>query len=322
MLTIALTALTLSTLSGCPSTCGGADKEMPALQQASFVEAAAEGIAVERNIVETAIAAGSFDILVEAVKAAELVDVLTGEDEFTVFAPTDEAFRALEKAKPGTLAKLMDPANKELLKSILTYHVVEGSVMASDVVGLKTATTVQGQRVDIAVKGDKVKLDKATVVKTDIKCSNGVIHVIDEVIMPETRSIAEVAKDAGSFNTLLAAVEAAGLTSTLSEGEDLTVFAPTDDAFAALPAGTVKTLLLPENLSQLTAILTDHIVKGKVYADKVVTLDSAKVLSGKTLTINVTDGRVMIGNATVVTTDVEAANGVIHVISAVILPSK
>jgi uncharacterized surface protein with fasciclin (FAS1) repeats len=131
------------------------------------------------DIVDTAVAAGNFQTLVTAVKAAGLVDTLKGAGPFTLFAPTDEAFA---KLPPGTVdALLKDPAK---LKDILTYHVVSGSVMASDVVKLKTAKTVEGGSIKIRAMDGKVMVDNATVTKTDVICDNGVIHVIDAVIMP------------------------------------------------------------------------------------------------------------------------------------------
>src|SRR5487761_1913337 len=136
-------------------------------------------MAQEKDIVDTAVAAGSFNTLVTAVKAAGLVDTLKSAGPFTVFAPTDAAFA---KLPPGALEGLLkDPAK---LKAVLTYHVVSGDVMAADVVKLTSAKTVEGADVKITVKGGKVMINNAHVVKADIKCSNGVIHVIDAVIMP------------------------------------------------------------------------------------------------------------------------------------------
>jgi len=135
-----------------------------------------------KDIVDTAVSAGNFNTLVAAVKAAGLVDTLKGDGPFTVFAPTDEAFK---KLPAGTVEDLLKPENKAKLQAVLTYHVVSGKVMASDVVKLTKATTVQGQDVKIAVKGDKVHVNNANVVKTDIGTSNGVIHVIDTVILPK-----------------------------------------------------------------------------------------------------------------------------------------
>lgn len=134
------------------------------------------------DIVDVAVENGSFNTLVAAVKAAGLVDTLKGKGPFTVFAPTDEAFA---KLPDGTVEMLLKPENKDKLIAILTYHVVAGKVMAADVVKLNSATTVQGQDVMIKTMGSKVMVDNATVVATDVKAKNGVIHVIDTVIMPK-----------------------------------------------------------------------------------------------------------------------------------------
>ena len=135
----------------------------------------------EKDIVETAVAAGTFETLVAAVGAAGLVEVLQSDGPFTVFAPTDEAFAALPE---GTVETLLKPENKDKLVAILTYHVVPGRVMASDVVKLDSATTVEGQSLRIKVKDGMVWVDNAMVVKADVKTSNGVIHVIDKVLIP------------------------------------------------------------------------------------------------------------------------------------------
>ncbi len=150
-----------------------------AIQGANAYEAKAKAPA---DIVDTAVAAGSFNTLATALKAAGLVETLKGPGPFTVFAPTDEAFA---KLPAGTLESLLKPENKAKLAGILTYHVVSGKVMAADVVKLTSAKTVNGQSVKIAVDGGKVKVDGANVVKTDVAASNGVIHVIDAVILPK-----------------------------------------------------------------------------------------------------------------------------------------
>ena len=169
---------------------------------------------------------------------------------------------------------------------------------------------------------EKVMVNNANVIKTDIMCSNGVIHVIDNVILPPeapSADIVDTAVEAGSFKTLVAAVQAAGLVDTLKGEGPFTVFAPTDEAFAKLPEGTIAELLKPENKDKLTAILTYHVVAGKVAAADVVKLSSAKTVNGKEVAISTTNG-VMVDGAKVVATDIECANGIIHVIDSVILP--
>ncbi|WP_374708610.1 fasciclin domain-containing protein [Halomonas icarae] len=136
----------------------------------------------QKDIVDTAVEAGQFETLVAAVQAADLVDTLKGEGPFTVFAPTDEAFAALPE---GTVEELLKPENKETLQAVLTYHVVPGQIMAADAMAADSATTVQGQDITITTMDGSVMIDDATVISADIKASNGVIHVIDGVLMPQ-----------------------------------------------------------------------------------------------------------------------------------------
>ncbi|XRN68754.1 fasciclin domain-containing protein [Anatilimnocola sp. NA78] len=148
---------------------------------AGLAQAAEPAASAQKDIVDTAVAAGSFKTLAAALKAAGLVDTLKGAGPFTVFAPTDEAFAKLPK---GTVETLLKPENKDKLVAILTYHVVPGKVMAADVVKVKDAKTVQGQSVMVNT-ADGVKINDSKVTKADIACSNGVIHVIDTVLMPK-----------------------------------------------------------------------------------------------------------------------------------------
>ena len=340
------------------------------------------------DIVDIAVENGSFTTLVAAVQAAGLVDALKGEGPFTVFAPTDDAFAALPE---GTIDALL--ADIPALTDILLYHVVSGAVMAEDVVALESATTLNGLDVSIRVEEGNVYLnDNVQVVTTDIQASNGVIHVIDAVLLPPASvtnerandinfrsgpgldreligsfasgaraealsrneagdwvqidnggeigwvfaplttangdlmalpvapgTIAEIAVADGRFTTLVAAADAAGLVGALDGEGPLTVFAPTDDAFAALPEGTVEALL--NDLSTLEGILLYHVVSGKVVAADVVTLESATTLQGSDISIAVRDGSVFLNDTVqVILTDIEASNGVIHVIDAVLLP--
>ena len=269
------------------------------------------------DIVDTAVSAGNFKTLAAALGAADLVETLKGKGPFTVFAPTDEAF---QKLPAGTVETLLKPENKDKLVGILTYHVVPGSVMAEQVVNLSGANTVNGQRVDIAVNGSNVTVDGANVVATDIKCDNGVIHVIDSVILPADKTIPETAAAAGSFNTLIAAVKAAGLAETLSGEGPFTVFAPTDEAFGAVPAATIESLLKPENKQQLIDILTYHVVPGRVYSDAALAAGDAKTLQGSSIKIAATSGGANVNDAKLLSTDLDASNGVIHVIDRVLRP--
>ncbi|MCA9057260.1 MAG: fasciclin domain-containing protein [Planctomycetaceae bacterium] len=280
---------------------------------------AGEAKSTSKDIVTTAVESGSFKTLAAALTAADLVETLQGPGPFTVFAPTDEAFA---KLPAGTVADLLKPENKSKLSAVLTYHVVAGNVMAADVVKLNAAATVNGQRVDVHAGSDSVMIDQARVVKTDIACSNGVIHVIDQVLLPSEARIPAVAASAGSFKTLLAAAEAAGLVDALSGDAPLTVFAPTDEAFAKLPRGTVESLLKPENKHQLVEILKLHVVSGRNFSTDLLAAKSAKSLQGGELHVSVTQGEATVEGAKLLKTDIDAANGVIHVIDAVLLPKS
>ena len=217
-------------------------------------------VAAPKDIVDTAVAAGSFTTLVAAVQAAGLVDALKGEGPFTVFAPTDEAFAALPKETLDAL--LADP---EALAKILTYHVLAGKVMAADVTDGLSAPTLAGPAVAFKIVDGKPMINDANIVGTDVVASNGVIHVIDKVILPPAeeaampddamvKDIVDTAVAAGSFTTLVTAVQAAGLVDALKGEGPFTVFAPTDEAFAALPKETLDGLLA--DLEALAMILT------------------------------------------------------------------
>ncbi|MEM7236050.1 MAG: fasciclin domain-containing protein [Planctomycetota bacterium] len=298
-------------------------RTLSALVAFTFLSLTARGVRAEHaDIIDTAVGAGSFKTLAAALTAAKLVKPLKGKGPFTVFAPTDEAFAKLPK---GTVEKLLKPENRALLTAILTYHVVPGKVAAKQVVKLKAAKTLNGQRVAIKLKGKgkntKVHVNGARVVKTDIMASNGIIHVIDSVIMPSSDDIVTTAVKAGSFKTLAAALKAASLVKTLQGKGPFTVFAPTDEAFAKLPEGTVATLLKPENLPKLKAILTYHVVPGRIYSTDLKNGQAAKTAQGAKLTIKCcTTNGVSINDSKVVKADIDASNGVIHVIDSVLLP--
>jgi uncharacterized surface protein with fasciclin (FAS1) repeats len=300
--------------------CGGTAAVTPTEEAPMATEAPM----AEASIAEIAAGDENFSTLVAALSAAGLVDTLAGEGNFTVFAPTNDAFAALPA---GTVdALLADPTGD--LTQILLYHVVDGVALASDVVGLDSVTTLQGEPISIEVVDGGVVLNgTVNVTTTDIMASNGVIHVIDAVLLPPTdeamapdMSIAEIAAGDPNFSTLVAALSAAGLVDTLAGEGNFTVFAPINDAFAALPEGTVDTLLA-DPTGDLTQILLYHVVDGVAMAEDVVGMDSATTLNGAPISIAVVDGGVVLNDSVRVTaTDIMATNGVIHVIDAVLLP--
>ncbi len=288
---------------------------LPAFSAAQ-VAAPAAALRASDDIVDTAAAAGQFGTLLAAAKAAGLVDALRGDGPLTVFAPTDDAFDALPA---GTVAGLLKPENKGKLQTILKYHVVAGSVPAAKVVESTQLSSLADLSLVVHASEAGVTIGGANVVKTDIECSNGIIHVVDSVMLPAT--IVGIAQQCGTFDTLLAAAKAAGLAEALAGDGPLTVFAPTDEAFAKLPEGTVANLLKPENKSKLQAILKYHVVSGAVDARTAVGAGEATTLQGGKVSIGIRDGRVTVDGAGVVMSDVRVSNGIVHVIDSVILPN-
>merc|ERR1712194_374490 len=184
------------------------------------------------DIVETAISAGSFTVLVGALQTAGLVDALKGAGPFTVFAPTDAAFTALLDSLGVTKAELLA---RDDLADILKYHVLSGSsVMSADLAAAQDVTTLEGSSLTVTKDGSTVRAGSAGVSTADISCSNGVIHVIDAVLLPPGDDIVETAISAGSFTVLVEALQTAGLVDALQGAGPFTVFAPTDAAFTAL----------------------------------------------------------------------------------------
>ena len=273
------------------------------------------------DIASTALADGRFGTLGKLLTEAKLLETLQGKGPFTVFAPTDEAFAKMPKE---TVVDLLKPENREKLQSILTFHVIAGSVDLSGALSAGQATTVQGAPLTVKFAEGSVRINEANLVNADIKCSNGVIHVIDSVIFPPkpANDLASVAEKAGSFKTLLAAVKAAGLIEVLTGDQALTVFAPTDEAFAKLPKGTVEALLKPENRDKLKSVLALHVVPGKVSAGDALNAGQSKALSGGSLEFGISDGLFQVNGSTIVKTDIKCDNGLIHVIDAVLLPSS
>lgn len=268
------------------------------------------------TIVQTARDAGVFNTLLAALDAADFTTALEGMGPFTVFAPTDEAFAAIDADVLNDLV-----ADPDLLARVLTYHVVSGEFTSTDVASLSSAPTLNGKDVSISFDGTTVMVDGATVIGADVEASNGIIHVIDQVLLPEPiADILQTAEGAGVFTTLLAAVEAAGLTATLQGDGPFTVFAPTDDAFAAIDPDALNALLADP--PALAAILAYHVVPGALTAADVLASNSLTTVNGADATISLDgEGNPRIDDAIIVGTDIGARNGVVHVIDRVIFPN-
>ena len=275
--------------------------------------------ATQKDIVDTAVGAGQFETLVAAVKAARLVEALKSDGPFTVFAPTDAAFAKLPE---GTIESLLERKNRGKLAAILKYHVIPGRVSAREAINLRRGTTLNGQQLDLRFEDGQLTVDGARVIQADIGCANGVIHVIDRVMLPSSDDIVAAATKAGSFKTLAAALKAAGLVEALQGDGPFTVFAPTDDAFAKLPRGTVESLLEPGNRARLQAILKYHVIPGRLTASQALEAGSARTLQGESLQLRLSDGGLKVNDAGIVSIDLDTSNGVIHVIDSVLIPDK
>jgi len=276
----------------------------------------------EKSLIDTAVADGRFTILKKALDTAGLTTFFQWDNPLTVFAPTDEAFQKLPE---GTLEELLQPENKQKLIKILSYHVVAGSQDVATALQGEPLKTVEGSPLEIAFAAGRVKVNEAVMLDGDLKASDGLIHVIDSVLLPPTqeedKSVIGVANSAGSFSTLLAAVETAGLTSVLQGNGPFTVLAPSDEAFAKLPEGTVDSLLKKENREQLTAILKNHVFSGKISAGDALNAKEAPTLAGSKIQFQIEEGRFQANDANIVSAGVEASNGIIHVIDSVLIPS-
>ncbi len=246
------------------------------------------------------------------------METLAGAGPFTVFAPTDAAFAKVPKATLDALAA--DPAK---LKSVLLYHVVAGRAPATDVVKLTSAKTLEGRSVAIKVVDGSVFLDGAKVTTPDVTTSNGVIHVIDSVrsrrrLSRRSRRPSCRRRRQPAPSRRLRRCSRRPASRTLQGNGPFTVFAPTDAAFAKAPKATLTAL--GNDRDKLREVLLYHVVKGNVPATRVVKLNTAKTLNGRSVGIRVTGGKVFVDGARATTTDAEASNGLIHVVNRVLIP--
>ncbi len=251
-----------------------------------------------------------------AVIAAGLDGTLSGDGSFTVFAPTDAAFDALPD---GTLEALLeDPQG--LLTQILLYHVAADELLSSDLgSGFEIFTLLQFQEfLSVTVNSDGIFINDAQVTVADIQTDNGIVHVIDAVLLPSAPSVMDIIANSADHSLLTAAINVAGLGSTLDNEGPFTVFAPTDAAFEALPDGVLDALL--EDIPSLTDILTYHVVEGTALSSDLSDQQEIITLNGETVTVTINSEGVFINDAQVTVADIIADNGVVHVIDAVLLP--
>ena len=254
-----------------------------------------------------------------AINAAGLAETLSGEGTYTVFAPSDEVFAALPD---GSLDLIL--ANTELLTNLLLGHVHEGELYSADLTDGLNVTMMNEGDLTVSNDGMTIMIDDATIFQEDLPATNGVVHVIDNilpstVINPDTLTVMSIIEASPEHTTLEAAINAAELDQTLSGEGPFTVFAPTDDAFDALPAGTVEGLLA--DIPALTEILLHHVVGATALSTDLNDGDVLTTLNTTELTVSVDGGTYMIDMATVTAANLEADNGVVHVIDMVLIPA-
>ena len=271
-----------------------------------------------QTVVDIIVNSADHTTLEAAVIAAELADDLSGPGPFTVFAPTDAAFAALPM---GTVdALLQDPTGQ--LATILLYHVLGLQALSTDLSDGMMVTTLQGEEITVTINGGFVFINEAQVTVADLTASNGVVHVIDAVLLPPVmpvNTIMDVVANSADHTILEAALVASGLNGTLGEPGDFTLFAPTDAAFNLLPAGTIETLLADPN-GALTSILLYHVLSGTVLSSVLMDGMMAMTINGADVLVTINANGVFINDAQVIVADIIADNGVVHVIDAVLLP--
>lgn len=274
------------------------------------------------NIVELAQGNSNLSTLVAAVTAGDLGAALSDTNaSLTVFAPTNAAFADIQ----STVDTLLQSENKAQLQNVLQYHVVSSKVLSSDLVDGQVVTTLAGETLKVRIINGEVYINNSKVVSADVMASNGVVHVIDSVLVPGSfENIVGTAVATPDLSTLVAAVTAGELAAALSDPtSNLTVFAPTNAAFAGIQS-TVDTLLQPENLSQLQNVLLYHVVASEAFSSELTNGQVIETLNGQTLTVSIENGEVYIvannSRARVIMADVKTSNGVVHVIDTVLVP--
>ena len=276
-------------------------------------------LSAQTTVVDVVVNSEDHTLLEAAVIEADLAGALSGEGPFTVFAPTDAAFTALIEALDITTDDLLALDN---LSDILLYHVVQASVMSSSLTDGQTATTMLGEDVTISVMDGTVMVNDATVTVADIEADNGIVHVIDAVLLPPTPevtpTVADIIANSADHTVLAAVLDSTDLDVTLSGEGPFTVFAPTDAAFDAVDPMTLISLLLDNEA--LSAVLTYHVVGDSVMSTDLTDDQVIATLNGGNVTVSIVDGTVMINEATVIVADLVGSNGVVHVIDAVLLP--
>ncbi|MEM9545369.1 MAG: fasciclin domain-containing protein [Bacteroidota bacterium] len=273
------------------------------------------GFVQAQTVVDIIVDSEDHNTLEAAVIAAGLDTTLAGEGPFTVFAPTDAAFEALPE---GTVDALLADPNGALT-DILLYHAVAATALSGDLTDQQMITTINGKDVIVTINMDGVFINDAQVTVADVIADNGIVHVIDAVLLPPVVTVADIIINSTEHNTLEAAVLAAGLDTILNGEGPFTIFAPTDDAFDALPEGTVDALLA-DPTGALIDILLYHAVASTAFSTDLTDQQMITTINGKDVVVTINMDGVFINDAQVTMADIETDNGVVHVIDAVLLP--
>ncbi len=293
-----------------------------------------QGFAAEQSIAEIAINTDDLSTLVSLVSAAGLVETLDTGGPFTVFAPTNEAFAQLPEEVVNVVV-----GNPDILTAILTYHVVGDKLLATDVLSVSSIGTLQGESLSVSLQNGDAFVDDSQIIATDIKANNGVVHLIDTVLVPQaaveaiaaalthdeptsgdSASIVGIASATDDLSTLVSLVSSAGLAETLDTGGPFTVFAPTNSAFGKLPERAVN--IIVSNPDILSSVLTYHVVGDELFAEDVLAQRRIDTLQGESLMVRTFAGEPYVNFSKIVATDIEASNGVVHLIDNVLVPRE
>merc|ERR1712166_1098681 len=277
-----------------------------------------------KDIVELSLSQPALSTLVQALVAGKLTATLSGKGPYTVFAPTNDAFGKIPAA---ALQKLL--ANPTELDKVLEYHVLAGKFSMRDLMAVLSVKTLEGENVKVSGSGKVINVNEAKVLKADVEASNGVVHVIDTVLSlpkdvmvsapptPTTKNIVQLAQATPDLSTLVTALVAGGLTGTLSGKGPFTVFAPTNEAFAKIETKALNALL--QNKAQLDKVLEYHVLAANLRMRELMSVKTVKTLEGETLDVTDPGGVIKVNNAKVLTADVAASNGFVHIIDSVLM---
>lgn len=272
----------------------------------------------KRSIVTVVGESPQLTTFAEAIQATDLLQTLEEEGPFTLFAPSDAAFAKLPE---GALEELLEDGNEDVLLAILKYHIISGKVPSGSLVDGQVAATLQGENFVVSTN-DGIRVNGTLVATPDIAAGNGMIHIVDEVLMPlsmQEKNITQLVLANDNLSFLASALESADLVKTLSQQGTFTVFAPTNDAFEALPGDMLTNLLKPENKEVLGSLLGYHVIGSKLMASDLRKDQKVITTQGESITVDPEDG-LKINGAVVTGPDIKASNGVLHLVNKVILP--